>query len=90
MAKYYKSPQNAGKVILENSDLKIFLGGWGGGENALTPIEKFAPLVLIQILAPSGLLGLGTILNLQRASPYNLESMLYCLLHERTTVFPGE
>ena len=40
-----------------------------------TPLEKFPSLALIQILAPSGSLGLGTPFNLQRASPYNLESM---------------
>ena len=52
-------------------------GGGGGGVGGMpwTPLEKFPPLALIQILAPSGSLGLGTPLNLQRASPYNLESM---------------
>ena len=39
---------------------------------------------LIQIRAPSGSLGLGTPLNLQRASPYNLESMNICSAEEST------
>ena len=52
----------------------------GGGGMPWTPLEKFPPLALIQILAPSGSLRLGTPLNLQRA--YNLESMsIWEILH---------
>ena len=48
--------------------LKIFLGAC-----PQTTIEKFAPLKSLHLWR---LLGLGAPLNLQRASPYNLASML--------------
>ena len=67
-----KSPQNAGKVIQENSNLKIFLGEHAPG----TPRKSHTFGAHSTPHTFSTCFNQNAPLNLLRASPYNLASML--------------
>ena len=68
---------------MQENDLgKLRFKNFPGAGMPLTPLEKFAPLALVQIYMPSGSLGLGAPLNLQGAYPYNLASTHQLIYHK--------